>query len=112
MNIPDRLCAEKNSPYYDLAMCRKVRVYMDEVGQNPHVLEYCISEGWLRRFTGKDRKAVVTLTGVVRVDWKPGIVPSVVADPAKSQEHALEAQRLAQAKRVAKAARQARGLRP
>ena len=56
--LPDRLCVDPNSPYYDEAvLARNVGVRFK--GQDKtNVEEYCVSEGWIRVSVGntKDRK--------------------------------------------------------
>lgn len=53
--LPDRLCTEQQSPYFDEA------VFAHEIGINfngkekTNVAEYCISEGWIRVEAGKSK---------------------------------------------------------
>ena len=50
---PDRLAADPKSPYYDAALLeRGVGVRFKGV-ERTNVVEYCVSEGWLRLSVGK-----------------------------------------------------------
>lgn len=54
MNIPDRLCTEKKSPFFNKSVLdRKPRVFVNGVEHVGTVVEYCISGGWAR-VTEKD----------------------------------------------------------
>ena len=51
--LPDRLCVNPGSPYYDAALLeRGVGVRFNGVERN-NVEEYCVSEGWVRLAVGK-----------------------------------------------------------
>jgi hypothetical protein len=55
--LPDRLCVNPKSPFYDEALlARGVGVRFKGVEKN-NVEEYCVSEGWVRLSVGttKDR---------------------------------------------------------
>ena len=73
--LPDRLCAEQNSPYFDEA------VFAHDIGirfngkEKTNVTEYCISENWIRVEAGKskDRKGnqlTIKLKGAVEPFYK------------------------------------------
>ena len=50
---PDRLAADPKSPYYDAALLeRGVGVRFKGVDRT-NVVEYCVSEGWVRLSVGK-----------------------------------------------------------
>ena len=50
---PDRLAADPKSPYYDAALLeRGVGVRFKGV-EKTNVMEYCVSEGWVRLSVGK-----------------------------------------------------------
>ncbi len=73
--LPDRLCADPNSPFYNAEMLdRGVGVRFNGVDKN-NVQEYCVSEGWVRLAVGKtvDRKGnplTVKYTGQVEPYWR------------------------------------------
>ncbi len=53
--LPDRLCIQQDSPYFDET------VFSHDVGirfngkEKTNVVEYCISEGWIRAEAGKSK---------------------------------------------------------
>jgi hypothetical protein len=50
---PDRLAADPKSPYYDAALLeRGVGVRFKGI-EKTNVVEYCVSEGWVRLSVGK-----------------------------------------------------------
>lgn len=68
--LPDRLCVDPRSPYYDEALlARNIGIRFN--GRERHdVEEYCVSEGWIRTAVGKtlDRRGqplTIKLKGVV-----------------------------------------------
>lgn len=51
--LPDRLCVNPKSPYYDDAVLKRdVGVRFNGIERH-NVEEYCISEGWVRLAAGK-----------------------------------------------------------
>ena len=51
--LPDRLCVNPKSPWYDEALLeRGVGVRFNGVDKN-NVEEYCVSEGWVRLAVGR-----------------------------------------------------------
>ncbi|MGC9953522.1 MAG: DUF3297 family protein [Rhizomicrobium sp.] len=51
--LPDRLCVNPKSPYYDEALLeRGVGILLSGV-EKTNVEEYCVSEGWIRVVAGK-----------------------------------------------------------
>ncbi|MBU6299469.1 MAG: DUF3297 family protein [Alphaproteobacteria bacterium] len=51
--LPDRLCVNPDSPYYDEALLeRGVGIRLNGV-EKTNVEEYCLSEGWIRVVAGK-----------------------------------------------------------
>jgi hypothetical protein len=51
--MPDRLCVDPSSPFYDAALLEQgVGVRFNGVERN-NVEEYCVSEGWVRLAVGK-----------------------------------------------------------
>ena len=77
--LPDRLCANPKSPFYDEAvLARGVGVRFKGV-EKTNVEEYCVSEGWVRLAVGKsvDRTGApmtMKLKGPVEV-WFRDAVP-------------------------------------
>ena len=73
--LPDRLCIEQDSPHYNEA------VFAHEIGilfngkEKTNVVEYCMSEGWIRAEAGKakDRRGnplTIKLKGQVEPFYK------------------------------------------
>lgn len=53
--LPDRLCVDPASPFYDRAvLTRDVGVRFNGVDKT-NVEEYCVSEGWVRVSVGKTK---------------------------------------------------------
>jgi len=51
--LPDRLCINPKSPYYDEALLQRgVGILFNGV-EKTNVEEYCVSEGWVRVVAGK-----------------------------------------------------------
>ncbi len=51
--LPDRLCVNPKSPFYDEALLeRGVGIRLNGL-EKTNVEEYCISEGWIRVVAGK-----------------------------------------------------------
>lgn len=83
--VPDRLSVDKASPFYDMATARKIRIWFDAgtghgfIEQKGRVSEYCISEGWVKRYlpTGshkgfkaeRGRRLAFKTLGIVKVEW-------------------------------------------
>ena len=73
--LPDRLCTNPKSPYYDEALLeRGVGIHFNGV-EKTNVEEYCVSEGWVRVAAGnaKDRfgnPLTIKLTGKVEPYFK------------------------------------------
>jgi len=73
--LPDRLCVNPKSPYYDEAILKRdVGVRFNGVERH-NVEEYCISEGWVRLAAGKsvDRHGnpiTIKYTGTVEVYFR------------------------------------------
>lgn len=51
--LPDRLCVNPNSPYYDAAILERDVGIRFNGQEKTNVEEYCISEGWVRVAVGK-----------------------------------------------------------
>jgi len=74
-SLPDRLCVNPKSPYYDEAILKRdVGVRFNGVERH-NVEEYCISEGWVRLAAGKsvDRHGnpiTIKYTGTVEVYFR------------------------------------------
>jgi hypothetical protein len=67
--VPDRLSNETGSPFHDaMHLDRGIRILLNG-SERTQVVEYCISEGWIRlRTPSRDRRGrplVLTLTGIV-----------------------------------------------
>lgn len=75
--LPDRLCVDPSSPYYDEAVLQR-NVGVRFKGQDKtNVEEYCVSEGWVRLAVGnsKDRHGnplTVKLQGPVEPYFREG----------------------------------------
>jgi Protein of unknown function (DUF3297) len=82
--LPDRLCVDPASRYYDeQLLARNVGILFNGV-ERTNVEEYCVSEGWIRCAVGKtlDRRGkplTVQLKGKVEPFFKdsPGSVDGV-----------------------------------
>lgn len=72
-DLPDRLCIDPTSPYYD-PMYVRVGVRFDGK-ERTNVAEYCVSQGWVRlQAGGKDRNGkqlTFTYKGVVEPYIRP-----------------------------------------
>ncbi len=51
--LPDRLCTNPKSPYYDEALLQRGVGIRFNGAEKTNVEEYCISEGWIRAAAGK-----------------------------------------------------------
>ena len=51
--LPDRLCVNPNSPYYDEALLEKDIGVRFNGQEKSNVEEYCVSEGWIKVAAGK-----------------------------------------------------------
>jgi hypothetical protein len=51
--LPDRLCTNPKSPYYDEALLEKGVGIRFNGAEKTNVEEYCVSEGWIRVAAGK-----------------------------------------------------------
>ena len=51
--LPDRLCANPKSPYYDEALLERGVGIRFNGAEKTNVEEYCVSEGWIRVAVGK-----------------------------------------------------------
>jgi len=87
--VPDRVCLDKNSPYFD-GRYKRLGVKFNGVDRDNDVQEYCRSEGWLRvRIrNGKGRfiinpdgsYKIARIEGVVEPYWRK-LAPAQVASP-------------------------------
>lgn len=78
--IPDRVSVEKASPFYDAKIGHEIDIALNGIRQINNVVEYCISEGWLRRYRrtalGQLKRdeyhqpIVDRVEGVVTVTWR------------------------------------------
>ncbi len=50
--LPDRLCANPNSSYYDAALLERGVGVRFKGQEKTNVEEYCVSEGWVRLTVG------------------------------------------------------------
>jgi hypothetical protein len=50
--LPDRLCANPNSPFYDAALLERGVGVRFKGQEKTNVEEYCVSEGWVRLTVG------------------------------------------------------------
>jgi hypothetical protein len=50
--VPDRLCANAKSPFYDEAILERGVGIRFEGVEKTNVEEYCVSEGWIRVTAG------------------------------------------------------------
>jgi hypothetical protein len=77
--LPDRLCTNPKSPYYDEALLeRGVGIHFNGV-EKTNVEEYCVSEGWIRVAAGKslDRHG-----NAMTIKLKGKVEPFIKAPPA------------------------------
>ena len=51
--LPDRLCVNPKSPYYDEELLKRDVGIRFNGGEKTNVEEYCVSEGWIRVAAGK-----------------------------------------------------------
>ena len=51
--LPDRLCTNPKSPYYDEALLERGVGIRFNGAEKTNVEEYCVSEGWIRVAAGK-----------------------------------------------------------
>ena len=51
--LPDRLCVNPKSPYYDEALLERGIGIRFNGTEKTNVEEYCVSEGWIRVTAGK-----------------------------------------------------------
>jgi hypothetical protein len=51
--LPDRLCVNPKSPYYDEALLERGVGIRFNGAEKTNVEEYCVSEGWIRVAVGK-----------------------------------------------------------
>ena len=73
--LPDRLCTNPKSPYYDEALLERGVGIRFNGAEKTNVEEYCLSEGWIRVAAGKslDRHGnamTIRLKGVVEAYLK------------------------------------------
>ena len=77
--LPDRLSVEADSEYCNKALLPFVEVYFNNVRQVNSVVEYCVSEGWIRRrkmtalgkvVLERGEPVITKHNGVVRVERK------------------------------------------
>jgi len=52
-NLPDRLCVNPRSPYYDEALLARGVGIRFNGQEKTNVEEYCVSEGWVRVAAGR-----------------------------------------------------------
>ncbi|HYE46735.1 MAG TPA: DUF3297 family protein [Caulobacter sp.] len=74
--LPDRLCTNPKSPYYDEALLAKGVGIRFRGEEKTNVDEYCVSEGWVKVAIGNkvDRKGnpmTIKLSGPVEPYFKP-----------------------------------------
>ena len=74
--LPDRLCTNPRSPYYDEELLAKGVGIRFRGEEKTNVDEYCVSEGWVKVAIGNkvDRKGnpmTIKLTGEVEPYLKP-----------------------------------------
>ena len=62
--VPDRLSVEPSSEFYCPIYIRRVCVLFEGAEQSK-VIEYCISEGWVRRYPGAKKNIRVSKNGRV-----------------------------------------------
>ena len=74
---PDRLSTDPKSPYYDAEMLKRDVGVRFKDAEKTNVVEYCVSEGWIRVEAGKTKDRygnplTIKLTGPVEVYFKDG----------------------------------------
>lgn len=75
---PDRLSSDEESPYFD-PRWRGIRVWLDGTERPGDVVEYCVSEGWIRHHVmlpngrvrqERGRAVCLKRRGLVFVGWR------------------------------------------
>lgn len=74
-DLPDRLCANPKSPFYNEALLEAGVGIKFNGAEKTNVEEYCVSEGWIRVVAGKsvDRHGnpmTIKLKGTVEPYWR------------------------------------------
>jgi len=74
---PDRLSTDPKSPYYDAEMLKRDVGVRFKDAEKTNVVEYCVSEGWIRVEAGKTKDRygnplTIKLTGPAEVYFKDG----------------------------------------
>jgi len=76
--LPDRVCIHEDSPYYN-SYFRHIGVKLDGKVRMQDVVEYCVSEGWIRHWirgpngqikTERGRYVAVKVMGKVEPYWR------------------------------------------
>ncbi len=75
--LPDRLCINPNSPYYDEVLLERGIGIKFDGKEKTNVDEYCVSEGWIKVAAGKARDRAgnpmtIKLKGIVEPYFRTG----------------------------------------
>lgn len=83
--LPDRLCTNPNSPYYDEDLLGRGIGILFDGKEKTNVDEYCVSEGWIKVAAGKARDRAgnpmtIKLKGVVEPFFRTGAAEDAAAE--------------------------------
>ncbi|MGA7711190.1 MAG: DUF3297 family protein [Rhizomicrobium sp.] len=80
--LPDRLCTNPKSPYYDEALLERGVGIRFNGAEKTNVEEYCVSEGWIRVAAGKslDRHG-----NAMTIKLKGAVEPYIKDEPTATQ---------------------------
>lgn len=75
--LPDRLCTNPNSPFYDEDLLARGIGILFDGREKTNVDEYCVSEGWIKVAAGKARDRAgnpmtIKLKGTVEPYFRAG----------------------------------------
>lgn len=82
--LPDRLCTNPGSPYYDEELLARGIGILFDGKEKTNVDEYCVSEGWIKVAAGKARDRAgnpmtIKLKGAVEPFFRTGAAEDAAA---------------------------------